>query len=99
MFDVGKDNKEVVRNAADHNDDLPYPQAEYPGGEVNMPTLAVHAKKGVATTFNTTSISGGMFPCGLIRISNGSNVDQNVVIRMIPGSARGYMAIPMQEAN
>jgi hypothetical protein len=99
MFDVGKDNKEVVRNAADHNDDLPYPQAEYPGGEVNMPALAVHAKKGVATTFNTTSISGGMFACGLIRISNTSNVDQNVVIRMLPGSARGYMAIPMQEAN
>ncbi len=99
MFDVGKDNKEVVRNAADHNDDLPYPQTDYPGAGVNMPALAVHAKKGLSTNFNTTTISGGMFACGLVRISNGSNVEQDVVIRMVPGAARGYLAQPMLEVN
>jgi hypothetical protein len=99
MFNVGKDNKEVVRNAADHNDDLPYPQAEYPGGGVNMPALALHARKGVATTFNTTSMSGGMFACGLVRITNGSNVAQDVVIRLVPGASRGYLAQSMLEVN
>lgn len=99
MFDTGNDNQEVVRNASDHNDDLPYPQTEYPGGEVNMPTLALHARKGLSTTFNTTTISGGMFACGLVRVSNGSNVAQTLVVRMLPGNYRGYLAMPMQEVN
>ena len=99
MFDVGNDNPEVVANATDRNDDLPYPQLEYPGGEVNMASLALHAKRGLATTFNTTKFSGGMFACGLVRIENTSNVEQQVVIRLVPGSARGYLAQPMQEMN
>ncbi len=99
MFNVGNDNPEVVANATNHNDDLPYPQTEYPGGEVNMASLALHAKKGLSTTFNTTTFTGGMFACGLVRISNTSNVAQQVVIRMVPGPSRGYMTIPMQEAN
>jgi len=99
MFDVGNDNPEVVANATDRNDDLPYPQLEYPGGAVNMASLALHAKRGLATTFNTTKFTGGMFACGLVRIVNTSNVEQQVVIRMVPGSARGYLAQPMQEMN
>ncbi len=99
MFDVGNDNPEVVANATNHNDDLPYPQEEYPGGPVNMPALALHSKRGLATTFNTTKFAGGMFSCGLIRISNTSNQDQNIVVRMVPGHARGYLAEPMQEMN
>lgn len=99
MFNVGNDHNEIVSNAINHNDDLPYPQDEYPGGAVNMNSLALHAKKGLSTTFNTTTFSGGMFACGLIRITNTSNVDQQIVVRLVPGTARGYMAIPMQEAN
>lgn len=99
MFDVGSDNPEVLTNAIDHNDDLPYPQIEYPGGEVQSPALAVHAKKGLSTVFNTNQFNGGMFPCGLIRIENGSNRAQEVIIRLSPGPSRGYLTVPMQEAN
>lgn len=99
MFDVGNDNAEIVGNATDKNDDLPYPQTEYPGGEGFMPSLALHSNKGVATTFNTNTIPGGMFACGLIRITNGSNQAQKVTVRLTPGPHRGYMALPMQEAN
>ncbi len=42
MFDVGNDNEDITDNATDRNDNLPYPQVNYPGGQNQAPTLQVH---------------------------------------------------------
>ena len=104
MFDVGNDSTQVTNNATDRNDELPYPQVNYPGGEIQAPTLQLHA---IATTTGTTvggmtQIKGGTFPCGLIKlsISNNDSIARSyaVTIDLIPGTHRGYMCEKMLEA-
>ena len=36
MFDVGNDSDKVVENATERNNDLPYPQVDYPGGDTQI---------------------------------------------------------------
>jgi len=110
MFDQGNDNDEIVSNAVDRNDDLPYPQEHYPGGDQQMPALQVHDRASITNTTvgGITRMKGGTFPCGLIRISHyipsnppegGPYVSSNLVIQidLVPGSHRGYLCAPMQD--
>lgn len=103
MFDVGDNTSEVLDNATDTNDNLPYPQVNYPGGEVQAPTMQLHA---LATTTGTTvggmtSIKGGTFPCGLVKLTivNNDSIARGYVltIDMVPGMHRGYMCESMLE--
>jgi len=103
MFDVGSDQEEVLDNATDRNDNLPYPQTFYPGGETQAPSMQIHDIVGLsATTIGGVSrLKGGTFPCGLIRFNftNASETTANIAIQidLVPGNHRGYMCEPMTE--
>lgn len=101
MTDVGNDTPEILDRATDINDDLPYDQDEYPGGEGNMPGLEIQQ----AVTFSPTTVSGkavvpgGCYPCGLIRFEYVTNAAITLVIHLLPGEHRGYMATKMEDFN
>jgi len=103
MFDVGNDSTEVTDNATDRNDNLPYPQVDYPGGEIQAPGLMVHDLSGITGTTigGTTRLKGGNFPCGLVRVlfDNTGETSGNItlLIDLVPGDHRGYLAEPMTE--
>jgi hypothetical protein len=107
MFDVGADTSEITENATTRNDELPYPQVNYPGGENQIPGLESHDLAVIYSTTATATvgvsrIKGGNFPCGLIRIDwvldNGAITEALLIqIDMIPGMHRGYLAEPMQD--
>lgn len=99
MFDVGNNNTEVVANATDKNDDLPYDQDEYPGGDGNLSNAQVHSQHYFTTNSlgNRIEIRGCMVPCGLIKLQNDSEADLEFQIHLVPGKHRGYLAEPMQD--
>jgi len=97
MFDVGSDTSYITENATDRNDDLPYIQADYPGGVTQLPGLQ-HVDAGyfsAGTNSNKIHLRGDTFPCGLIRLQS----DQEVflIVHLVPGSHKGYLCEPMQE--
>ena len=104
MFDVGDENDDVLDNATDRNDELPYDQTQYPGSAGNFGGLQWHDIVQLHSTSGTTSIGtqmgkGGNFPCGLIAINWTPEESANLVIQinLIPGSHRGYLCEPMTE--
>ena len=103
MFDVGDDDEFVVDNAVGKNNDLPYPQMDYPGGDTQLEALENHSLEFISATTigGTTRIKGGNFPCGLIRIdvSNSSATTSNILIQLdlVPGNHRGYLCEPMTD--
>jgi hypothetical protein len=102
MFDVGNDSSEITDNATDRNDNLPYPQVEYPGGEVQAPTLEYHdgAIVSATTIGGTTFLKGGNFPCGLLRVNWNPTSETSGIrleINLVPGNHRGYLCEPMTE--
>jgi len=106
MFDVAQTFDDVLDNATDRNDNLPYPRADYPGGAIQAPTLEIHDITSIsATTIGGQSrVKGGQFPCGLIRFDwapsadNPTSVNFVVQIDLVPGMHRGYMCEKMLEA-
>ena len=106
MFDVGNDGGEIIDNATDKNDNLPYPQVSYPGGQNQLEGLEWHDFTQIYATSATTNVGiarlkGGNFPCGLIAIDWTPSGDQsaNLVIQidLVPGNHRGYLCEPMTE--
>ncbi len=103
MFNVGNDNEEITENATDRNDNLPYPQVNYPGGEVQAPGLMLHDLNGITGTTigGITRLKGGNFPCGLIRVAFDNTGDTSgnltLLVDLVPGNHRGYLAEPMTE--
>lgn len=103
MWDVGADNSLITDNITDKNDDLPYTQVNYPGGELQAPVLELRYHTDIvqstaqSTTHTSFSAPGGMFPCGLIKLSNSTDKIIEVMINLVPGNHRGYLAAPMQD--
>jgi len=104
MFDVGNDNAEITGNATDKNDDLPYPQVDYPGGENQLEGLVIHDQLSyTATTIGGMAyLKGGNFPCGLIKIIHTvqpEDLSHNLILQvdLVPGTHRGYLCEPMTE--
>jgi hypothetical protein len=108
MFDVGNDNSDVLYNVSTRNDELPYPQVDYPGGQTQMAGLQVHDISQIYSTSGTTNIGitrakGGNFPCGLIAFdwapatTGGPNPNLGIQIDLVPGNHRGYLCEPMTE--
>lgn len=106
MFDVGDDDTEIVLNAVDKNDDLPYDQTQYPGQTGNAATTEYHDQMFLTNTTisGTDTAPGGSFQCGLIKVelegfSSGAQAESvSLIVNLVPGPHRGYMARPMQEA-
>jgi len=103
MFDVGNDNEEITENATEKNNELPYDQVNYPGGENNMSATQVFdvAYLSGTTVGGITRMKGGVVPAGLMRLdmTNETNLAQNVVLQidLVPGRHRGYMCEPTLE--
>jgi hypothetical protein len=103
MFDVGDDMTDIVQNAINTNNDLPYDQNDYPGGSTNYIEM-----ENQCFVFNTNTIAerrysfgGFTAPCGLLRIdqlySDDTSNDLIIEVMLVPGDHRGYLAEPMQE--
>jgi len=100
MFDVGMDDTEVVENAINRNDQLPYAQMNYLNSLSNAPTLEVHDEiylNPASTLPGKYNLAGTNLPCGLLRIDSSADNALTLVFRMVPGRVRGYMAEPMQD--
>jgi len=101
MFDVGDNMEDVMANVVGKNDELPYPQDNYPGGDTQLPSLQIHDTELVtaSTIGGTTRLKGGNFPCGLIQIASSFPADTEFIIQMtlVPGTHRGYLCEPMTE--
>tara|TARA_B100000459_G_C8593269_1_gene208678 strand:- start:1038 stop:2162 length:1125 start_codon:yes stop_codon:yes gene_type:complete len=109
----------VLLDQLTQNNIAPYPfendgtatDTMYPGGANQLPTLEVHAIEPITgTTIGGTSfISGGTFPCGLLRfdVQNFSeDVDASqdplilsldIQVELVPGQHKGYLCEPMTE--
>lgn len=106
LFDEGDNLTEITNVLEVDNDELPYNQLEYPGGDALAPYPDI-LSQGVVTSTTIgaiTSLSGGLAPCGLLRIDNeltGDSDDSgfNVVLYLSRGQYKGYDAIPMQDVN
>ena len=100
MFDDGETFSDVLENATDRNDNLPYPQVNYPGGETQAPTLQYHDSAIISATTigGVTTMKGGNFPCGLIRVSSVIDTEGTILqVNLVPGNHRGYLCEPMTE--
>ena len=104
MFDVGANDDTIMDNAVGKNDDLPYPQTQYPGGGAQLSGLSIHD----LVTYSSTTIGGraygkgGNFPCGLIKLAHEvplESISHNLIVQidLVPGNHRGYMCEPMTE--
>ena len=99
----------VITELENTGDKAPYPyendgtftDTQYPGGESQMPTLQLHdlASHTVTTIGGQTNLKGGNFPCGLIEVKTNfpSNTGLSLVIDLVPGNHRGYLAESMLE--
>lgn len=100
MFDVGDNNTDVLANVVGKNDELPYDQDNYPGGTTNAPTVQYHDSAIISGTTigGVTSMKGGNFPCGLIRIASTIDTPGTILqVNLVPGNHRGYLCEPMTE--
>lgn len=112
MFDVGSDTSEILDNATDRNDNLPYPQVNYPGGQTQAPDLQYHDNLNITTTTvsGKTTCRGTSVPCGLLKFNIDASLAAVVAIpgaapapvawiqvHLVPGSHRGYLCEPMME--
>jgi hypothetical protein len=103
MFDVGNDSNAVVENARKHNNELPYDQDNYPGGDTNyiFPENKAWCFNRSTTGVNTFNLGGMVAPCGLLRIdqlySENSETDLIIEIELLPGSDKGYHLVNMQD--
>ena len=103
MFDVGNDDDAIVDNAQLRNNDLPYNQDNYPGGDGNYiyPESKAWCFNRSTVGVNTFNLGGMVAPCGLLRIdqlySEGSPTDLIIEVELLPGADRGYHTVDMQE--
>lgn len=97
LFDVGDNNEDVLENVIGKNNDLPYVQDDYPGGDTQLPALQPHDAGyfNAGTHANKLTLEGGTFPCGLIEVF--AQESCTLLVTMVPGSHRGYLAESMTE--
>ncbi len=107
---------EVIEDLLLDNNTAPYPfengpngpdgatfsDTMYPGGANQLSTVQLHdAERITSTTIGgVTRLKGGMFPCGLIKISisgSGTNSFYGLQIDLVPGNHRGYLCAPMTD--
>ena len=104
VLDLGDTHDDIALNLQTIGEDLPYSQMEYPGGGANGTDPQVHSLSIItATTIGgQTSVEGGNFQCGLIKVVN-SCVDAglptalDLEVILVPGNHRGYLCEPMQD--
>lgn len=107
LLDEGDSHDDIALNLQTIGEDLPYDQMNYPGGAGNATDPALHSIGIVSNTTvgGQTSLEGGTFYCGLIKIVN-DLTDAGVQpvatafeleVILVPGNHRGYLCEPMEE--
>jgi hypothetical protein len=103
------DNLTEENNAAPYpfeNGEIPgfpgtfYGDTLYPGGELQMAGTQFHDKLLITTSTigGSDTAIGGVFPCGLIRLDTTvNNGSAQLILRLVPGDHRGYLAESMLE--
>jgi hypothetical protein len=104
VMDYGNVNDEVITNAVDNNDQLPYSQSEYPGQPTNGGGAQYHDQMLLTgtTISGTDHAPGGAFQCGLIRLdlagfSTTQLQEMDLIINLVPGDQRGYATVRMED--
>ena len=104
VMDYGNVNDDVVVNATDNNDQLPYSQADYPGQPTNGGGAQYHDQMLLTgtTISGTDHAPGGAFQCGLIRLdlqgfSTSQLQEMDLIINLVPGDQRGYATVRMED--
>lgn len=103
LFDVGDNNDEIIANAVNRNDELPYDQTAYPGSSTNGAGLQYHDTAFLTgtTVSSKIAIGGTNVPCGLLRIEQNITVPAGeaciLLIHLVPGSHRGYLCEKMED--
>ena len=107
LTDSGSQEPELADVIEGENDQPPYSQANYPGGEVNADAAAIVGYGAISATEVDGRIGGFVAPCGLVEIqingyeADGSAVDDSdmpaieLLLHVAPGSYKGVAAIPM----
>jgi len=104
--------KKVIEDMTSENNIAPYPfendgvnvDTMYPNGANQLAGLQLHDQEFLTSTTvgGTTRIKGGMFPCGLIRVTSENtnesySTKHRILIDLVPGNHRGYLCEPMTE--
>jgi len=107
MFNVADDTGDIVTNAQNQNDQLPYLNDVdsalefYPGGENQGNGLTLVDALQIVSTGNRTMSSATIGPflanCGLFVV--GADEPCSIIITVAPGDYKGVMARPMQAVN
>lgn len=106
LHNVGDNSPEIIDNAVDRNDELPYDQNEYPGGGTNFIQLETQGMNWNQSVTGINTYNTGPFtaPCGLIRVDflhqtpvSGSTGVNLITVTLVPGKHRGYLAETMEE--
>jgi hypothetical protein len=102
----------VLGDMISENNIAPYPfendgvnaDTMYPGSANQLTGLQIHDVDTVTgtTVGGVSRIKGGLFPCGLIRMTVGNtspdtSMGVNLLIDLVPGHHRGYLCEPMTE--
>ncbi len=105
--DGTRQDEAVIDDMITENNLAPYPfendgvrtDTMYPGGANQLEGLQFHDSTffNPGTFANVVGLKGGTFPCGLIKFSNGSAEDVDMLLRLIPGPHRGYLCGKMQD--
>jgi hypothetical protein len=112
-FNEGTEQKEaVINDMITENNIAPYPfendgvnlDTMYPGGANQLTGLQIHDFDYITgtTVGGRTYLNGGLFPCGLMKISitNGNPEGTkafDIQLNLVPGHHRGYLCEPMTE--
>jgi hypothetical protein len=109
MFNDGTEQDfEVLTDMINDNTIAPYPfendgihtDTMYPGGANQLATLQYHDSAIISATTigGITSLKGGNFPCGLIRIASVIDTPGTILqVNLVPGNHRGYLCESMTE--
>lgn len=104
--------EDVIFDLITENNQAPYPyegqdaltvDTQYPNGANQGPGLQIHDLEFITPTTigGTSRIKGGNFPCGLIQLETSNSGEPGLgltlIIDLIPGSHRGYLAESMLE--
>ena len=108
VFDEANAQDRAVINMLESNgDQAPYPyegdgtstDTMYPGGETQLPAARVvgAAYFNAGTNANKVIVEGDNFPCGLVELYSATDDTVSVIVHLVPGSHRGYLAESMTD--
>lgn len=107
LFNDGTNQSSEVLADIETQDQPPYPYENdgtntdtmYPGGQTQLSALRLHDAGyfSSGTNSNKITLEGGTFPCGLINLYNAATDNVSMIVTLVPGTHRGYLAESMTE--